>query len=114
MTMARKTKQPVEKNRMIARQIIEAYKPKTAEDMNNALKDVFGPMIEEMLKAELDYHLGYENNSKSEKETANRRNGYSQKTVKTEQEKLQSVFLAIATEALNPRLSESGNLIFLR
>lgn len=85
MTMARKTKQPVEKNRMIARQIIEAYKPKTAEDMNNALKDVFGPMIEEMLKAELDYHLGYENNSKSEKETANRRNGYSQKTVKTEQ-----------------------------
>ncbi|MEY8258649.1 hypothetical protein AAK706_13120, partial [Erysipelotrichaceae bacterium 66-17] len=44
--------------------------------MNNALKDVFGPMIEEMLKAKLDYHLGYENNSKSEKETANRRNGY--------------------------------------
>lgn len=85
--MARKSQQPEEKKGLIARQIIEAYKPKTAEDMNNALKDVFGPMIEEMLKAELDHHLGYSNNEKGAKETSNRRNGYSQKTVKTEQGK---------------------------
>jgi transposase-like protein len=82
--MTRKAKQD-EPNRAIAKQIIAAYQPKTAEDMNDALKDIFGPMIEEMLKAELDYHLGYESNDKGAKSSENRRNGYGTKTVKTEQ-----------------------------
>ena len=27
--------------------------------MNDALKDLFGPMIEAMLQGEVDHHLGY-------------------------------------------------------
>ena len=51
--------------------------------MQEALKDIFGPMFEAMLQGELSAHLGYESNERGEKETSNRRNGYSQKTLKT-------------------------------
>jgi hypothetical protein len=53
------------------------------EDMQNALKDVFGPMFEAMLKGEMNHHLGYEPNDKAVKTTKNRRNGYEKKTIKT-------------------------------
>ncbi len=46
----------------MAQQIIEQYKPKTVEDMQNALKDIFGPIFEAMLNGEMNNHLGYENN----------------------------------------------------
>ena len=51
--------------------------------MQTALKDIFGPMFEAMLKGELNNHLGYENNSKEPKTTKNRRNGTNPKTLKT-------------------------------
>lgn len=51
--------------------------------MQNALKDIFGPMFESMLKGEMDHHLGYESNSKEAKETSNRRNGYGKKKLRT-------------------------------
>lgn len=70
-------------NARIAREIIEAYQPKTAAEMQEALKDIFGPMFEAMLQGELSAHLGYESNERGEKLTTNRRNGYNQKTLKT-------------------------------
>lgn len=63
--------------------IIEAYQPETAKDVQDALKDIFGPIFESMLQGEMNAHLGYENNSKISKETDNRRNGYIKKNVKT-------------------------------
>jgi len=59
----------------LANQIQENYQPKTVEDMQNVLKDIFGPMFEAMLKGEMDNHIGYESNNKNKKETDNRRNG---------------------------------------
>ena len=44
----------------IAKAIIDEYQPKTAEEMQSALKDIFGPMFEAMLQGEIDSHLGYE------------------------------------------------------
>lgn len=67
----------------IAQAIIDEYQPQTAEDMQAALKDIFGPMFESMLQGEMDTHLGYESNNHGYKATNNRRNGYSHKTVKT-------------------------------
>lgn len=67
----------------LANKIIEEYQPESVEDMQNALKEIFGPMFESMLKGEMNTHLGYESNDKKEKATGNRRNGYGQKTVKT-------------------------------
>lgn len=70
-------------NRQLAQAILDQYQPKSVEDMQDALKDIFGPMFEAMLQGEMNSHLGYSNNERGEKETVNRRNGYTKKTLKT-------------------------------
>ena len=67
----------------IAKLILERYQPESKDDVQNALKDIFGPMLEAMLQGEMDNHLGYEANDHGSKRTDNRRNGYSKKAVKT-------------------------------
>lgn len=67
----------------IAKAIIDEYQPTNAEEMQDALKDIFGPMFEAMLQGEMDSHLGYEPNDHGYKNTDNRRNGYIRKNVKT-------------------------------
>ncbi|MDM8204187.1 IS256 family transposase [Faecalicoccus acidiformans] len=83
MVMARKKRDP--KKVALAQAILDAYQPETAEDMNNALKDLFGPMFEAMLQGEMNHHLGYGSNDKGPKKDDNRRNGYGKKTLKTTQ-----------------------------
>ncbi len=72
-----------EVGRAIAQSIIEQYHPQNAQDMQDAIKDIFGPMFEAMLQGEMDDHLGYESNDHGYKATSNRRNGYTNKTLKT-------------------------------
>lgn len=67
----------------LAESIINTYKPKSVADMQDALKDIFGPMFEAMLKGEMDNHLGYSEHEHGQKDTDNRRNGYSSKRLKT-------------------------------
>ena len=67
----------------IANQILEQYDCESVEDMQDALKEIFGPMFEGLLKGELNHHLGYESNSKKPKDTDNRRNGSTHKTLRT-------------------------------
>ena len=76
----RKESTPGEK---LAKEIIEQYNPKSVADMQNALKDIFGPMFEAMLQGEMNSHLGYESNDHGAKTTSNRRNGYINKEIKT-------------------------------
>ena len=56
----------------VAAAIMEEFSPKTAEEAQEALRSVFGPMIETMLKAELEAHLGYPDNDKGPKDGPNR------------------------------------------
>lgn len=79
MTRKKRDKKSVE----LAQSIIDTYQPESVEDMQNALKDIFGPMFETLLQGELNHHLGYDPHEKAEKPTANRRNGYGQKQLKT-------------------------------
>lgn len=60
--MARKPKNPQADR--VAKAIMDEFAPKTADEAQEALKAVFGPMIETMLKAELEAHLGYPDNDK--------------------------------------------------
>ena len=69
----------------MAKAIMAEYQPKTVEEMQNALKDIFGPMFEAMLNGEMKNHLGYESNDHGAKKTDNRRNGYADKTILTSQ-----------------------------
>lgn len=80
--MARRKNQNT-KGAAIAQAILEQYQPQTKEDMQDAIKDIFGPMFEAKLQGEMDAHLGYGSNDHGYKETANRRNGYTHKNVNT-------------------------------
>lgn len=67
----------------LAQTILEKYQPETKEDVQEAMKDIFGPIFEAMLQGEMNAHLGYSSNNHDYKETPNRRNGYGNKTLKT-------------------------------
>lgn len=47
MNIARIKRDP--KKVALAQAIIDVYNPETVEDMNDALKDLFGPLFESML-----------------------------------------------------------------
>lgn len=55
----RKRSRLSEGKRNIIAGLIEEYDIKTAEDIQEALKDLLGGTIQEMMEAELDEHLGY-------------------------------------------------------
>lgn len=73
----------IRKESLIVNQILEEVNPKSVEDVQDAVKEVFSVLFEAMLQSEMNNHLGYENNNKDFKETNNRRNGYGSKTLKT-------------------------------
>lgn len=76
----RKEKRSEEKRNVIA-SLIDLYDIQSAEDIQDALKDLLGGTIENMLKAELDNHLGYEPYERNE--SSNARNGNKSKLVRS-------------------------------
>ena len=68
-----------EGKRNIIRQLLEEYDIETAKDIQDALKDLLGGTIKEMMEAEMDEHLGYEKSERSDNEDY--RNGYKTKQV---------------------------------
>lgn len=83
--MARKEKQPVhriqmtEGKRNIIRQLLQEYDIESAEDIQEALKDLLGGTIKEMMEAEMDGHLGYQKSERSDSDDY--RNGYKSKQI---------------------------------
>ncbi len=83
--MAKREKKPVhhvqmtEGKRQIIQQLLQEYEIETAEDIQDALKDLLGGTIKEMMEAEMDDHLGYEKSERSDSDDY--RNGYKQKQV---------------------------------
>ena len=66
------------------RQIISQYDINSVTDVYALLKDSFKEILQELMEAELDASLGYDKNKKGEVQTDNKRNGHSQKTVKSQ------------------------------
>jgi putative transposase len=60
--------------REIIRQLLTEYDIQSAEDIQDALKDLLGGTIKEMMDAEMDDHLGYEKSERSDSDDY--RNGY--------------------------------------
>jgi hypothetical protein len=46
--------------RAIIQQHLQEYDIQDAKDIQDALKDLLGGTIKEMMEAEMDHHLGYE------------------------------------------------------
>ena len=78
--MARRRKLTPERKEML-RGLRESYDPQSAQDVQSMLRDLLGDMLQEMLEAEMDDHLGYSKYDYKNKETDDSRNGYSPKTV---------------------------------
>ena len=82
--MARE-KKPVHKvimtegKRSIIQQLFQEYDIQSAEDIQEALKDLLGGTIKEMMETEMDEHLGYQKTQRSDSEDY--RNGYKRKRV---------------------------------
>ena len=70
--MARREKKPVHKvvmtegKRNIIQQLLQEYDIETAEDIQDALKNLLGGTIREMMEAEMDAHLGYSKSERSD------------------------------------------------
>ena len=59
--MGRRKREPMsEGKRNIIAGLLQEYDIKSAQDIEEALKDLLGGTIQEMLEAEMDEHLGYE------------------------------------------------------
>ena len=71
--------QMTEGKRNIIHQLLEEYDIQSAEDIQDALKDLLGGTIKEMMEAEMDDHLGYEKSERSNNDDY--RNGYKHKQV---------------------------------
>lgn len=86
--MARKEKQPVhhvqmtDGKRAIISQLLQEYDIQSAEDIQDALKDLLGGTIKEMMEAEMDNHLGYSKSQRADRsEIDDYRNGTKSKQV---------------------------------
>lgn len=67
----------------IAKQIMETYKPQSAQEIQDVVKQIIAPIFEAALQGEMDNHLGYANHERSEQDSSNSRNGFSTKKLKT-------------------------------
>lgn len=70
-----------ENKKNIIQSLIEEYDIETAEDIQEALKDLLGGTIKSMMESEMDEHLGYEPYERGEKD--NYRNGTKKKSVRS-------------------------------
>lgn len=78
--MARQRKLTPERKAFI-NGLLEHYKPETAQDVQEMLKDLLGDTLQGMLEGELEDELGYSKYDYANKDTDNSRNGYSKKNV---------------------------------
>ena len=78
--MGRRKREPMsEVKRNIIGMLIEEYDIKSAKDIEEALKDLLGGTIQEMMESEMDEHMGYQKSQRSDSD--NYRNGYKTKQI---------------------------------
>ena len=71
--------QMTEGKRNIIQMLLQEYDIESAQDIQDALKDLLGGTIKEMMEAEMDDHLGYSKSERSDSDDY--RNGYKTKQV---------------------------------
>lgn len=79
--MGRKRELMSEGKKNIIGMLLEEYEIKTAKDIEDALKDLLGGTIQEMLEYEMDEHLGYRDHERSDNPDS--RNGKKSKKIRS-------------------------------
>ena len=102
-----------EGKREIIKGLLSEYDIQSAEDIEEALKDLLGGTIKEMMEAEMDHHLGYEKSERSDSDDY--RNGYKSKTVKSRFGKMEIEVPQDRRSTFEPQVVKKGqkNIILL-
>ena len=111
--MGRKKREPLnpEKKNIIA-ELIKTYEIKTAQDIQDALKDLLGDTIQEMLESEMNEHLGYEKYERGE--NTNSRNGYKTKRVRSGMGEYEIDVPQDRDSSFEPQIVKKDKRIFLK
>ena len=117
--MERKRKNAInltEGKRNIINALINEYDIKTAEDIQDALKDLLGGTIQEMLEAEMTQYLGYDSHERSE--STNARNERKRKSILSkygdteieewQQRSLSSIYPIVFIDAIHFSVRDNG------
>ena len=100
----------------IVKYIIDEYGVTSQNNITNALKDLLGETLQEMLVTEFDEHMGYDKYDQTTKKD-NYRNGSSEKTIKTLQGHINILrdrnasFDSVIIEKYNRDISDIDNKI---
>ena len=68
-----------ESKRNLIRALLQEYEIESTQDIQDALKDLLGSTIKEMMESEMDEHMGYQKSQISDSD--NYRNGYKSKQI---------------------------------
>ena len=68
----------------ILKKLIQEYDVKITRDVQEMLKDLFAEIINEILEAEIDEHLGYDRYDNQNKNITNSRYGHMDKKVRSD------------------------------
>ena len=95
---------------------LQEYDIQDAKDIQDALKDLLGGTIKEMMEAEMDHHLGYEKFERTDStdEVRDYRNGYKTKQVNSS---FGSMDIEVPQDRLSefePQVVKNAKKIFLR
>lgn len=72
------------KRKELIKELIKEFDLKDTNDISSMFRELMGDTIQEMLNSELDEELGYEKYNQSNKKTENSRNGFSEKSMRSE------------------------------
>ena len=100
--MGRRKREPrSEEKKNIIGMLLEEYDIRSAKDIEDALKDLLGGTIQEMLESEMDEHLGY--GAYEHSDNPDYRNGKKPRKYVETSEKRKLKYRRIATEHLSQR-----------
>lgn len=97
-----KPKPMTENKRNLIQGLFEEYDIQTADDIQDALKDLLSGTIKEMMESEMDEHLGYEKYERSEE--SNSRNGTKPKSVRSKYGEFEVDVPQDRDSTFNPRI----------
>ena len=100
-----------EGKRNIIRQLLQEYDIESAQDIQEALKDLLGGTIKEMMEAEMDDHLGYSKSQRSDLDDY--RNGYKSKQVNSSYGSMEIEVPQDRKSTFEPRIVKNVRNIFL-
>ena len=72
------------KRKELIKELMKEFELKDTNDISNMFRELMGDTIQEMLNSELDEKLGYEKYDQFNKKTENSRNGFSEKSMRSE------------------------------